>query len=662
MIKYLLLSSTLAQAFVGGPSGWPGLPHRSAPAFKQAIGTAHEPTGAISPVWFTVTEGALSEVFYPHVDQPQIGSLEFIVTDGTYFFSEQKMSPISQSVSTVQFREDMTVRIQGENSLLGYSFEQTVVTDVDSPTVRVHTDFQWRKPGFRVFIYLKPIVDQMAGKNLGWIQRDGLYATRVGYHGQPPTHLALLSSAPWTRGAAGYFGISDGWQQLFNHFMLTTPNWNTVGPGNIALTGEVEVPPGSTFSLDLALSFATNSTLARLQAQTSLRFPFSEIQSRYEASWNHYLDHLQEHASLSRLALLERPFTRKSTVLIKMHEDKIHRGAIVAALGTPTSSPSPQVRPRDLYSAALALLAIGDRETPIAAFRYLARNQLKSGAWPMHMGTDGTAESASKSESILELDQVAVPILLAHHLVHHYRYSLTPEEVETLRRATVFLIRHGPRTPRDRWGKEGGLISSTLAVVIAGLKSASSLIHDPAPEIIAQEWQTSLEKWTLGKQTPFQRGYYLGETLENGFFQLVRMGIRSPRDPRVLHTLNTLKALQRLPDSPLESLSLLDRRYLDSESLAAADGYWPVLTAARGFYAVADRNFEQARQVLKTLEQNATTNGFIPEQLSAPHRIRLGVACPSVWGHAEYILLHRSLQEGTLFDAPKNSSTPYFSQ
>ncbi|MEK6706049.1 MAG: hypothetical protein AABZ06_09690, partial [Bdellovibrionota bacterium] len=45
--------------------GAPGLPHRWAPALKQAIGTAYEPSTAASPVWFTISEGIISEVFYP---------------------------------------------------------------------------------------------------------------------------------------------------------------------------------------------------------------------------------------------------------------------------------------------------------------------------------------------------------------------------------------------------------------------------------------------------------------------------------------------------------------------------------------------------------------------------------------------------------------------
>ena len=42
---------------------------------KEAIGTAFEATGAASPVWFTVAEGILTEVFYPTVDKAQIGDL-----------------------------------------------------------------------------------------------------------------------------------------------------------------------------------------------------------------------------------------------------------------------------------------------------------------------------------------------------------------------------------------------------------------------------------------------------------------------------------------------------------------------------------------------------------------------------------------------------------
>ena len=50
--------------------------------------------------------------------------------------------------------------------------------------------------------------------------------------------------------------------------------------------------------------------------------------------------------------------------------------------------------------------------------------------------------------------------------------------------------------------------------------------------------------------------------------------------------------------------------------------------------------------------------GLLPEQtIDAPSdttvQVGLGVAQPLVWAHAEDILLHRSIEEGKVFDAPR---------
>src|SRR6185437_12640074 len=82
-VLFVLVATTLASA---DPAGAPGIPHLWAPADKEAIGTAYESSTASSPVWFTVAQGILSEVFYPTVDLAQIGDLQFLVSDGTSFF------------------------------------------------------------------------------------------------------------------------------------------------------------------------------------------------------------------------------------------------------------------------------------------------------------------------------------------------------------------------------------------------------------------------------------------------------------------------------------------------------------------------------------------------------------------------------------------------
>src|SRR5678809_80465 len=69
-----------------GPRGWPGIPYRRPTARMEAIGTTFEPpsknNNPNSPLWFTTSGKIPGQVFYPSPDQPQIDSIELLITDG----------------------------------------------------------------------------------------------------------------------------------------------------------------------------------------------------------------------------------------------------------------------------------------------------------------------------------------------------------------------------------------------------------------------------------------------------------------------------------------------------------------------------------------------------------------------------------------------------
>src|SRR3954464_8368848 len=53
---------------------------------KQGLGTS---VGTDSKVWYTLSDGALSEVYYPSGDRANVRSLEFAVTDGSTFVDRE---------------------------------------------------------------------------------------------------------------------------------------------------------------------------------------------------------------------------------------------------------------------------------------------------------------------------------------------------------------------------------------------------------------------------------------------------------------------------------------------------------------------------------------------------------------------------------------------
>ena len=163
---------------VSDSQGAASIPHTWAPALKQAIGTAYEPAGrALSPVWFTVAEGILTEVFYPRADQAQVGDLQFIITSGApgkHTFSEQKRD----TVSRVEFADGSSsdVRISGEAKDGSYRFVQTLATDPANPVLRIKTRIEWSaqpngNPN-RVFILFMPALRYTGNSDRAWVTSD----------------------------------------------------------------------------------------------------------------------------------------------------------------------------------------------------------------------------------------------------------------------------------------------------------------------------------------------------------------------------------------------------------------------------------------------------------------------------------------------------------
>ncbi len=666
----------------GGPSGWPGISHHWAPAMKQAIGTAFEPTGSFSPVWFTVSEGILTEVFYPNNQNAQVGYLEFIVTDGESYFSEQRsgrnhengtLSEASRT-SNVKFEDEgMTVHIEGEDKLHFYHFDQAIFTDTASPVLRIHTEFKWtslegNRSGMRVFILFKPTANHSAFENLGYANQEGLFVTST----SAPVSMALISSTPWIATSAGYLGFSDPWQDLFQHFRLTQP-WHEVGAGNIALAGEIQVKPGSDFTFDLALGFGNTRTEAASYASLSLNSPYPDAREHYEKGWRSYLADLQNSSKVGRSQMMtESAFARRSAVIIKMHEDKKNRGAIVASLSKPNLiTPEHQsisgyhlIWPRDLYYAATGLLAAGDIHTPIEVLHFFRKTQKRDGSWAHSYWTDGTPLTNE-----IQTHDAAYPVLLASQLEKQGIYTLTNEDQEMIRKATTWMLSRG------RTNDLGA-----LAVEIAALRSASHLIHGPESEKnqieeVANEWQSSIEKWTLIQNGSNGSNYYAHiipeisnnssrvppvETFDEGFLALVKLGIRDAKDPRIMNTLKIYEDPKlgiTVSTQEIRNGLIFRKNNLPLYNDPIPGGsYYPVLTAERGLYSIATHQTNQAEAALFALEKESTHTGLLPEQLSTSPssdlQVRLGVACPLVWAHAEDILLHRSIEEGIVFDAP----------
>jgi glucoamylase len=357
---------------------------------------------------------------------------------------------------------------------------------------------------------------------------------------------------------------------------------------------------------------------------------------------------------------------RASLAVLRCLEDKSRAGAFVAAPCAPWGESNHNgnhvyhlVWPRDLCRIATALLDAGDPDAALRAFRHLESRQRPDGGWFQNWFVDGTPHWMST-----ELDQVALPILLAWRLgvagcLDHDPYPVM------VRPAAQFLIREGPLTQLDRWEDLGGLSPSTLAACVAALVVSAEFAHDAGEHVaaghlraVADYWNDRIETWC---STP--TGQYVrlagdpdhrptqGATAPE-FLELVRFGLRRPKDERILRSLQAVDASLKvsLPAGPGWRRYTGDL-YGEHDDGTPWDGSgrgrpWPVLTGerARHFFSMG----LPAAELVRSLEGFAGAGLMLPEQVwdaaDIPSRrlefgLATGSASPLGWAHAEYLEL-----------------------
>lgn len=680
--------------------GAPGAAPCWAPGDKQAVGTA---LSDASPVWFTIAEGVLTEVYYPRVDIANTRDLQFLlVGDGADAFYEERRD----TLATVQLADPRSLawNVSNEERQGRFTIEKQVITDPDRPAlvmrcrIALHAERGGRD--LRPYLLLAPHLSDRGSDNNAEIVRLGertlLLANRH------DTFLALACSLPLLGASAGYSGTSDGWTDLRQHRRLTW-QFSAATNGNVALAAELGGDVSEPFTV--ALGFGGTAAEAVHHAVTAADADFSSVLASYQNGWHGYCDGLQD---LSRASHDSGRLYYLSAMVVRAHEDRENRGALIASLAIPWGEVAGDtnragyhlVWPRDLYHAATARLAAGDAAGALATLHYLNRTQREDGSWPQNFWVFGEPYWHG-----LQLDEIAFPILLAWQLRRADALDWNPYP-SLVAPAAKRIARVGPVTQQERWEENSGYSPSTLAAAIAGLVCAAEFAtadHDPESARyfleVADYWATHLEDWTFTTCGSIDRHseYYeriatrladspmhLGRifvpianlpagagtveecaVVDGGFLELVRYGVRAPRDPHVLQTLKVYDETCKVetPYGPVWHRYTHDG-YGQKEDGRPYDGTgvgraWPLLTGERAHYMLADG--ADPAKLVAAMERLTTAGGMIPEQVWDRADIPecgmflgrpTGSAAPLVWAHAEYIKLLRSVGDHTVFDCP----------
>lgn len=582
-------------------------------AAKTGVGASYEAyvdgqyrdggrTGDVSRVWFSIADGVLTETMYGLIHEAQIKQLRFAV------MSEDGLSIEGQDTTTRT--EYMHVDSAGRPLSPAYRIITTdearhweivkeVFTDPDRNALILRVKITAFIGAVRPWLLLEPHMANTGVGDSGHAGNGGLYASEVG------VHLALRPSAPFEAAGVGYVGVSDGLTTIRADGGLTRRYGDTDAPGNIMLTGELPViADDQTLTRDFVIGFGGSRAEAEAAADGALATGLDEVLARFNGQgdrigWEDYLASLTDLPRIAEQSTDGGKLAYASALMLKVQEDRTHAGALIASLSNPwgdtvdateSSTGYKAVWPRDFYQVAMALMALGDAETPVAAFRYLPQVQVRADT-PGNTGATGWFLQKTHVDGQIEwvgvqLDQTAMPIMLGWKLWKAGRIDdaeLAAMYARMIKPAADFLVDGGkagllwndrqitpPWTQQERWEEQEGYSPSTTAAVIAGLTVAADIARASGDTASAARYQAAADDYASKVEArmfttagEYGDGRYflrlsrnenpndklpLGENngqpampedriIDGGFLELVRYGVRAADAPSIIASL-----------------------------------------------------------------------------------------------------------------------------
>jgi glucan 1,4-alpha-glucosidase len=696
LLALLLLTPALSSRAQNLAPGAPGGDARWESAGKTAVGTSNT---LDSKVWFTLRGGVMTEIYYPTVDvgETRLTQLVVVSADGKKIETEE-----ADTTHRVEVLDPQALTFRQINTAKSgaYTITKTYVTDPARSTVLIDVKFEStnRQPFF-LYVYNDPSLNNSGMHDSSWTEGGALLSSDA------DKASALVSSTGFDLATHGYFETSDGLTQLRQGGRVANA-YPRAADGNVVQVARVKA--GAPFTL--ALGFGREPAEALANARASLAKGFQKARAEYEQGWHEYV------RTLRRVEAKWQAQYDMAAMVLKAHEDKTYRGAMIASLSVPwgggASANEPQVGgyhlvwSRDLYQVATAFYALGDKASADRALDYLFRVQQKpDGSFPQNSWLDGRPFWGS-----LQMDEVAYPLVLAHEL------GRTDNETWTkhVRPAADFVVKHGPWTPQERWEEEAGYSPSTIAAEIAGLVCAAEIARrndDQASAAVylaaADEWARNVEAWTVTKTGKHGDGnYYIRvnedtdpndgdprelnngagtfderHVVDAGFLELVRLGVKPPDDPLIARSLAVVDKVLRVEMPTGESFyrynhdgygEMDDGRPWNFDGKYTGKGRpWALLAGERGQYELARGERAAALRRVEAMQNFANEGRMIPEQVwdlrgSPAPDLRFGEgtgsATPLAWSMAQFIRLVTNLQEGRNLDTPALVAARYVKQ
>ena len=93
-------------------------------SWREGVCTAY---AISSRIWFTLLKGVLTEIYYPTVDRPQVRDLQYLITDGSTFFHEERRHLRSQTERIAP--EALGYRVTNQDPDSRYTIVKGIIAD-----------------------------------------------------------------------------------------------------------------------------------------------------------------------------------------------------------------------------------------------------------------------------------------------------------------------------------------------------------------------------------------------------------------------------------------------------------------------------------------------------------------------------------------------------
>jgi len=521
------------------PPAGPGERPRWTTGEKYGVGTvADHGDPDPSRVWFTLTEGALTEARFPRIDLMNLRTLDFLVdaAEDEYTVRTHNETRRDDETDTVE-RE---VRPVADDALL---YEQVVTetgdgqghewrlrveyaTDPDHEAIVADVNFE-ASDGADYDVYA---VADVALTNTGTRDR-GVRLGRAGSY-----HLAARDETAYTGETSAPLLVDDegeGYSVAFAMAAQSRFDWATVGVAgsetlgdlfgdgaqptsqdavedeNVVLVGRLG--QGSRTSETLALGFGRNAdTAAALgEALGALSKGYDAVRADYRASWDSFLADKPLPDAVADDEALANQYRAALMTLLAV-EDKTYLGGSIASPSVPWGEAVAAEEPRgygynfvwarDLYQVFSVFAAVGDDARAVDQVGYIYEYQQDAdGFIPQNTYVNGITRWGGE-----QMDNISFPQVMAYQLFERgYGFDDVDYEYANVRRSADYVARNGPETAQERWEEEAGYSPSSIAAEIAGLACAGKLGaetgHDADALVwlaLADDWADRVAEWT----------------------------------------------------------------------------------------------------------------------------------------------------------------------